>query len=61
MAQEPPAIHFEDIPLAEARTMGRSPRMDPALYQAFKDKIQSLDNTATRLMLPEGSSPTTDL
>jgi hypothetical protein len=59
MAQQPPAIYFEDIPLAEARTMGRGPRMDPELYQAFKDKIQSLDNTATRLTLPEGTSPTT--
>ena len=59
MAQEPPAIHFEDIPLAEARTMGRGPRMDPELYHAFKEKIQSLDNTAARLMLPEGTSPTT--
>jgi uncharacterized membrane protein YhiD involved in acid resistance len=29
MAQEPSAIHFEDIPLAEARTMGRGPRTDP--------------------------------
>ncbi len=59
MAQEPPAIHFEDIPLAEARTMGRGPRMDPELYYAFKEKIQSLDNTATRLTIPEGTSPTT--
>jgi hypothetical protein len=59
MAQEPPAIHFEDIPLAEARTMGRGPRMDPELYQAFKEKIQSLDNTATRITIPEGTSPTT--
>ena len=59
MAQEPPAIHFEDIPLAEARTMGRGPRMDPELYHAFKEKIQSLDNTAARLTLPEGTSPTT--
>ena len=59
MAQEPPAIHFEDIPLAEARTMGRGPRMDPELYHAFKEKIQSLDNTATRITIPEGISPTT--
>jgi precorrin-4 methylase len=59
MAQEPPAIHFEDIPLAEARTMGRGPRMDPELYQAFKEKIQALDNTATRITIPEGTSPTT--
>jgi hypothetical protein len=59
MAQQHPTIEFEDIPLAQARTMGRGPRMDPELYQAFKDKIQSLDTTATRLTLPEGTSPTT--
>jgi hypothetical protein len=59
MAQPRPAITFEDIPLAEARTMGRGSRMDPELYQAFKEKIQSLDNTATRVTLPEGTSPTT--
>jgi hypothetical protein len=59
MAQHVPPIHFEDIPLAEARTMGRGPRMDPELYQAFKDKIQSLDTTATRLTLAEGTRPTT--
>jgi precorrin-4 methylase len=58
MAEQPP-IHFEDIPLAEARTMGRGPRMDPELYQAFKEKMQSLDNTATRITIPEGTSPTT--
>ena len=33
--------------------------MDPMLYQAFKEKIQALDNTATRLTLPEGTSQTT--
>jgi len=59
MAQEPPVIHFEDIPLAEARTMTRGPRMDPELYYAFKEKIESLGNTATRLTLPEGINPTT--
>jgi hypothetical protein len=52
-------IHFEDIPIDEARTMGRGPRIDPELYYAFKEKIQSLDNTAARLTLPEGTSPTT--
>lgn len=56
---EPPPIHFEDIPLAEARTMSRGPRMNPELYQALKEKIQSLSDTATRLTLPEGTSPTT--
>jgi hypothetical protein len=59
MAQHVPPIHFEDIPLAQARTMGRGPRMDPELYQAFKEKIQSLDNMATRITIPEGTSPTT--
>jgi hypothetical protein len=39
--------------------MGRGPRMDPELYQAFKDKMHSLDNTATRLTLPEGTRTTT--
>jgi hypothetical protein len=59
MAQQPPAIHFEDIPLAQARTMTRGPRMDPELYHAIREKIQSLDSTATRIALPEGTSPTT--
>ncbi len=59
MAEPKSTITFEDIPLAQARTMGRGPRMDPELYQAFKEKLQSLDNTATRLTLPEGTSPTT--
>jgi hypothetical protein len=58
MAEQPP-IHFEDIPLVEARRMSRGPRMDPTLYQALKGKIQALDNTATRVTLPEGTSPTT--
>jgi precorrin-4 methylase len=59
MAEQSPSIQFEDIPLAEAHTMGRGPRMDPELYHAFKEKIQSLDNTATRITIPEGTSPTT--
>jgi hypothetical protein len=59
MAQPPSPIHFEDIPLAQARTMGRGHRMDPELHNAFKEKIQSLGNIATRLMVPEGTSVTT--
>jgi hypothetical protein len=59
MADQSSPILFEDIPLAEARTMGRGPRMDPELYHAFKEKIESLGNTATRIALPEGTSPTT--
>jgi hypothetical protein len=59
MAQQRPTIHFEDVPMDEARPMGRGPRMDPGLYQAFKAKIQSLDGTAARLTIPDGTSPAT--
>jgi hypothetical protein len=34
--------------------MSHGPRMDPELYHAFKEKIESLGNTATRVMFPEG-------
>jgi hypothetical protein len=59
MASEDLAIQFEDVPLEEARRMGRGPRMDPTLYQALKEKIDTLDGTAARLTLPEGISLTT--
>src|SRR5918998_5144164 len=59
MAQQPPAIHFEDIPLAEARTMGHDPRMDPELYHALHQKLQSLGHRATRMTIPAGMRPTT--
>jgi hypothetical protein len=53
MADELPNIQFEDVPLEEARRMGRGPRMDPFLYQALKNKIQSLAKAAARMNLPE--------
>ena len=53
------AIEFEDIPLEEARKMGRGPRMDPILYSALKRKISSLSNHAARMNLPSGVSPVT--
>jgi hypothetical protein len=52
-------IEFEDIPLEEARKMGRGPRMDPILYNALKGKISSLSNIAARMNLPQGVSPVT--
>jgi precorrin-4 methylase len=58
MANQSPPIHIEDVPLDEARRMGRGSRMDPQLYHALKENIQSLDNTATRLPLPAGTTPT---
>jgi hypothetical protein len=59
MAESSPQIHFEDIPLEEARRMRRGPRMDPVLFHALQGKIQSLNNTAIRTTIPEGTSPTT--
>ncbi len=52
-------IDFEDIPLEEARKMGRGPRMDPILYNALKSKISSLAHSAARMNLPTGVSPVT--
>ena len=53
------AIEFEDVPLEEARKMGRGPRMDPILYNALKNKISSLSSSAARMNLPSGVSPVT--
>ena len=59
MAQQPPIIEFEDIPLEDARKMGRGPRMDPILYQALRTKLQLLTSQAVRMPLPDGTNPTT--
>jgi hypothetical protein len=58
MADQSSPVEFEDVPLEEARLMGRGPRMDPGVYHALKEKIQSLDSTAARIMISEGTSPT---
>jgi hypothetical protein len=39
--------------------MSRGPRMNPEPYRALKEKIQSLDTTATRVATPDDTSPTT--
>jgi hypothetical protein len=59
MADSPLGIEFEDIPLEEARTMGRGPRMDPVLYDALRKKILSLADHAARMPLGDDISPTT--
>jgi hypothetical protein len=59
VAQRPLTIAFEDVPLDEARRMSRGSRMDPELSHALQAKITSPDTTATRLTLPEGTTPTT--
>jgi hypothetical protein len=55
--EQHPSFQFEDVPLEEAHRMGRGPRMDPVLYKTLREKIQSLDNTAARMVLPEGATP----
>jgi hypothetical protein len=49
MAQQPPPIHFEDVPLEEARQMGRGLRMEPLLYDTLRKKIQDLSDQAARI------------
>jgi hypothetical protein len=39
MADELPNIPFEDVPLEEARRMGRGPRLEPILYDTLRQKI----------------------
>jgi hypothetical protein len=56
MAEHPPPIQFEDVPLEEARRMGRGPRMDPQLYQELRTRMQSLSDQAVRMAIPDGTS-----
>jgi hypothetical protein len=59
MAQRPPSIEFEGVPLDEAPRMSRGPRMDPERYHALKENIQWLSQTVVRTTIPEGTNPTT--
>ena len=51
MADELPTFQFEDVPLDEARRMGRGPRMEPMLYDTLRQKIRSLSSEAVRIHL----------
>jgi hypothetical protein len=52
MAEQPPSVQFEDVPLDQARMMGRGgPRMEPMLYDTLRTKIQSLSTEAIRIHL----------
>jgi hypothetical protein len=51
MAEQPSSIQFEDVPLDDARRMGRAPRMEPMLYETLRQKIQSLSTEAVRIHL----------
>jgi hypothetical protein len=51
MADQSFPLQFEDIPLDEARRMGRGPRMEPMLYDTLRQKLQSLSSEAVRIHL----------
>jgi hypothetical protein len=57
MAEPMSDIHFEDIPLDEARRIGRGPRIDPLLYQELKTRIPALSSHALHMTILEGTSP----
>jgi hypothetical protein len=57
MADQPPSFQFEDVPLDQARRMGRGPRMEPMLYDTLRQKIQSLSTEATRIRLGPEITP----
>jgi hypothetical protein len=59
MAESPSPIQFEDIPIEEARRMGRGPRMDPQLYQELRKRISGLSAQAVHMTIPTGTSPNT--
>jgi hypothetical protein len=49
MADQPSPFQFDDIPLDEARRMGRGPRMEPMLYETLRTKLQSLSSEEVTL------------
>jgi hypothetical protein len=57
MAEQPPSFQFEDVPIDEARRMGRGSRMEPMLYNTLLKKIQSLSDQATRIHLGPEITP----
>jgi hypothetical protein len=57
MAEQASPIQFEDVPLEEARRIGRVRRMEPLLYDTLRQKIQSLSTTAARVRLGPEITP----
>jgi hypothetical protein len=51
MADQSSSFQFEDVPLDEARRMGRGPRMKLMLYDTLRQKNQLLSSEATRIRL----------
>jgi hypothetical protein len=58
MAEQPPSVQFEDVPLEEARRMSRGPCMEPMLYETLRQKIQALSSEAVRIHLGPEITPT---
>jgi hypothetical protein len=58
MADQPSPFQFDDIPLDEARRMGRGPRMAPMLYDTIRQKLQTLSHEAVRIQLSPEITPT---
>ena len=56
MADQCP-IHFDDVPMEQARRTGRGPRMEPLLYDTLKTKIQALSDDAVRIHLGPEIAP----
>jgi hypothetical protein len=57
MADHSSPIQFEDVPLDQARRMGRGPRMEPMLYETLRQKIQTLSSDAVRIHLGPEITP----
>jgi hypothetical protein len=58
-AQRPPTIACEDVPLDEARQMGRGLRMNLPLYQQPRTTLLSRLDRTVRITIPDGTHPTT--
>jgi hypothetical protein len=57
MAAKDVPFQFEDVPLEQARRMGRGPHMEPMLYDSLRKKIQALTTETTRIRLGPEISP----
>jgi hypothetical protein len=57
MADQSSPFQFDDMPLEEARRMGRGPRMEPMLYDTLRQKLQALSTEAVRIRLGPEITP----
>jgi hypothetical protein len=59
MAGQSSLIAFADVPLEEARRIGRGPHMDPQFCLELRTRIPSRSDQAVRMTILDGTSPTT--